>query len=189
MWKRKARLFITALLSLLCFLSLPCVGTFSRAEAAETDTMTISKTDWEKLRLNNELQAKALRESQAELNAVKQAQEESEKALNEARSLLESSQMTSDEMTSLCATLLNELNLQKAENEKLTQELKNAKAESLTAYESMMKANQYLADTKKEIEANEAAWRKRENQLERQRLEWQIASVLFGYIGYEIGRH
>lgn len=27
-------------------------------------------------------------------------------------------------------------------------------------------------------EANEAAWRKRENQLERQRLLWQIVSVL-----------
>ena len=74
--------------------------------------------------------------------------------------------------------LSNESRTQKAEIEKLTQELKEAKSESLTAYESIAKANKFLADTKAEIEANEAAWRKRENQLERQRLLWQIVSVL-----------
>jgi len=188
MWKKKARLFITALLSLLCFSLLPSVGGCS-APMTEQDTITISKTDWIALKQNNEMQAKALSESQAELSEVKKAQEESEKALSEAKTLLEASQMTSGEMTSLCATLLNELNLQKAENEKLTQELKDAKAESLTAYEAISKANRYLQDTKAEIEANEATWRKRERQLECQRLEWQLASMLFGYLGYEIGRH
>lgn len=188
MWRKKAKLFITALLSLLCFLCLPSVGGCS-AQTTEQDTITISKTDWERLKANNDAQAKALNESQAELNAVKQAQAESKKALSEARLLLNLSQMSSSEMQDMLTQLLNESAMQKAEIEKLTQELKDAKAESLTAYESMMKANQYLNDTKKEIEANEAAWRKRENQLERQRLEWQIASVLIGYIGYEIGRH
>ena len=141
------------------------------------------------MKKNNELQAKALRESQAELDEVRKAQAESEKALNEAKLLLNLSQMSSSEMQDMLTRLLNESATQKAEIAKLTQELKDAKAESLTAYESIAKANQFLNDTKKEIEANEAAWRKRENQLERQRLEWQIASVLTGYIGYEIGRH
>lgn len=187
MWKKTKLSKILFTLACL-FLSLSFVG-ICYARPTETDTITISKTDWIKLQKNNAEQAKALSESQKELTEVKKAQEESEKALNEARILLEASQMESDEMTKLCAALLNELNLQKAENEKLTQELKDAKNESLSAYESISRANQYLADTKKEIEANEAAWRKRENQLERQRLEWQIASALIGWIGYEIGRH
>lgn len=189
MWKEKVKLFIMALLSLLCFLSLPSVGGCSAQTVTEQDTITISKTDWEKLKANNEMQAKALRESQTELDEVRKAQAESEKALSEARLLLNLSQMSSSEMQNMLTRLLSESATQKAEIEKLTQELKDAKAESLTAYESMVKANQYLQDTKKEIEANEAAWRKRENQLERQRLEWQIASVLFGYLGYEVGRH
>ena len=187
MWRITKRYIMPLLLAALCFCA-PCVGSCS-APPTEPDTITISRQDWETLKRNNDAQAKALSESQAELNAVKQAQEESEIALSEAQILLETSQMTSDEMTRLCATLLNELNLQKDENAKLMQELKDAKAESLTAYEAISKANQYLKDTKSEIEANEAAWRKRENQLERQRLEWQIVSVLLGYIGYEIGRH
>ena len=188
MWKRKAKLFITAVFSLLCFSFLPCVGMFSRAEAAEPDTVTISRADWNALMQNNVEQAKALTESQAELNEVKKAREESDKALIEAKALLESSQMTSDEMTKLCATLMAELNLQKAENAKLTKELQDAKQESLTAYESIAKANQYLSDTKAEIEANEAAWRKRENQLERQRLLWQVFSALTCWAGYQLAK-
>ena len=188
MWKKKAKRFITVLLSLLCFSLFPSAGGCS-AQTTETDTITISKTDWEKLKTNNDAQRRALEESQAELNEAKKAQAESEKELSEARLLLNLSQMSSTEMQDMLTQLLNESAMQKAEIEKLTQELKDAKAESLTAYEAISKANQYLADTKKEIEANEAAWRKRENQLERQRLEWQIASVLIGYIGYEIGRH
>ena len=187
MW-RKTKQYTTAVLLLAFCLLFGSVGSCS-AQTTETDTITISKMDWEKLKANNEMQAKALSESQAELNEVKKAQAESEKALQEARLLLNLSQMSSSEMQDMLAQLLSESATQKAEIAKLTQELKNAKAESLTAYESIAKANQYLSDTKKEIEANEAAWRKRENQLERQRLEWQIASVLFGYIGYEIGRH
>lgn len=189
MWTRKS--VISALLAVLS-LSALSLGLFTpaHAEAAtEQDTITISRTDWNTLIRSNSEQRKALEESQKELSEVKRAQEESERALSEAKSLLEASQMTSDEMMTLCATLLNELSEAKSENEKLRKELKDAKNESLTAYEAIVRANQYLADTKKEIEANEAAWRKRESQLERQRLEWQIASALIGWIGYEVGRH
>ncbi len=169
-------------------LSFSPVGSCSGAAATE-ETVTVSKKDWITLQQNNAAQAKALSESQAELSEVKKAQAESERALIEAQTLLETSTMTSEEMTKLCATLLTELNLQKAENAKLTQELKDAKAESLTASDAILKANQYLLDTREEIEAQRAEWQKREAQLERQRLEWQIASALLGYIGYEIGRH
>ena len=177
MWKKRAKLFITALLSLLCFSLLPSVGGCSETQA-ETDTITISKTDWERLTANNAVQKKALEESQAELSEARTAQKESEKALEEATLLLKLSQMSSGEMQEMLVQLSNESRTQKAEIEKLTQELKEAKSESLTAYESIAKANKFLADTKAEIEANEAAWRKRENQLERQRLLWQIVSVL-----------
>lgn len=187
MWKTKSRGITFALVFALLLLS-PCAGSCSEAQA-EQDTLTISRTDWERLKQNNEMQRKALEESQKELLEAREAQSESEKALTEAKLLLNLSQMSSSEMQDMLTQLLNESATQKAEIEKLKTELKDAKSESLTAYESIAKANQYLSDTKKEIEANEAAWRKRENQLERQRLEWQIASVLFGYIGYEIGRH
>ena len=82
--------------------------------------------------------------------------------------------------------LLNESAMQKAEIETLRKELSELKTESATASDALLKANQYLQDTKKEIEANEAAWRKRENQLERQRLLWQIISVLVGGAGVAI---
>ena len=187
MWTRKSA--ISALLAVLS-LSVLLFGLSTPAHAAtEPDTITISKTDWNALIRSNKEQKTALIESQMELSELRKAQEESERALTEARNLLEASQMTSDEMTNLCATLLNELDVQRNENAKLQKELTVAKADSRTAYEAIVKANQYLQDTKKEIEANEAAWRKRESQLERQRLEWQIASVLIGWIGYEVGRH
>ena len=187
MWTKTRLLNILLISAFLC-LSLPSVGICS-AQTTGTDTITISKTDWEKLKTNNEMQAQALAESQKELKEAREVQIESEKALSEANLLLNLSQMSSSEMQDMLTQLLSESATQKAEIEKLTKELKDAKNESLTAYESIAKANQFLQDTKAEIEANEAAWRKRENQLERQRLEWQIASVLFGYIGYEIGRH
>jgi hypothetical protein len=98
--------------------------------------------------------------------------------LNEAKTLLEASQMTSSEVQEKLIQLLTESRLQKEEIAKLKNDLAIAKNESLSSYESIMKANQYLADTKKEIEAREAEWRKRENQLERQRLEWQILFAL-----------
>lgn len=178
MWKRNG--VISALLAVLS-LSALSLGLFTPAHveaATEPDTITISKTDWNALIQNNKEQKTALIESQRELSEVKRAQEESEKALEEATLLLKLSQMSSGEMQEMLVQLSNESRTQKAEIEKLTQELKEAKSESLTAYESIAKANKFLADTKAEIEANEAAWKKRENQLERQRLLWQIVSVL-----------
>lgn len=186
MWNNVKRIFALLPLSLLCLLLLSGVGSCSEVRE-EQDTLTISRTDWERLKKNNEMQRIAWEESQKELTEAKATQKELEKALTEANLLLNLSRMNSNEMQDMLMQLLSESQTQKAEIEKLQTELRDAKAESLTAYESIAKANQYLADTKKEIEANEAAWRKRENQLERQRLEWQIASVLFGYLGYEIG--
>ena len=178
MWRITKKYIMPVLLAVL-FLSFSSVGSCSEAVAGtEEDMILVSRKDWNELKQNNAAQAKALSESQAELSEVKKAQAESERALIEAQTLLETSTMTSEEMTKLCATLLTELNLQKAENAKLMQELKDAKAESLTASDAILKANQFLADTKKEIEAREAEWRKRENQLERQRLEWQILFAL-----------
>lgn len=167
-------------LALSCWLCSPGLGSCSASGAAEMeqDTITISKRDWETLKQNNAAQKKALEESQQELKEAKEAQTESEKALEEARLLLKLSQMSSTEMQGMLTTLLTESATQKAEIEKLKSELKSAKEESLTAYESIVRANQFLRDTKAEIEANEAAWRRRETQLERQRLIWQIVAVL-----------
>ena len=177
MWGKTKFLGLSLLLAL-CFSLLSATGSCSEKATAEQDTLIISRQDWETLKRNNAEQKRALEESQRELSEVKKAQAESEKALIEAQSLLETSQMTSDEMTKLCATLLNELNLSRAENAKLTQELKDAKAESMTASDAIAKANQYLADMREEILANEAAWRKREAQLERQRVLWQVLFAL-----------
>jgi len=188
MWTRR-QAFIFGFAFFFCF-SLACVGGCSEAKAEmEQDTITISKKDWETLKQNNAAQKKALEESKKELTEARQELAESRKASTEARELLEVSQMTSTEAQEKLLTLLEELGMQKEEVAKLRAELTQQRIELNTAYEAIQKANQFLADTKKEIEANEAAWRKRENQLERQRLEWQIASVLFGYLGYEIGRH
>ena len=188
MWTRKQA--ITFGLSFFFCFSLACVGGCSEARAeTEPTTITISKEDWNRLKQNNEEQQKALIESRKELTEARQELAESRKASTEARELLEISQMTSTEAQEKLLTLLEEFGMQKEEISKLRAELTAQRAELKTAYESIEKANHFLNDTKKEIEANEAAWRKRENQLERQRLEWQIASVLLGYIGYEIGRH
>ena len=185
MWTRKS-LCITFLLLLSCFLFLPSAGFCSPAEKAEQDTLTISKKDWEILKANNAAQKKALEESQAALTEAKAELSVSQTALSEARKLLEASQMTSSEAQEKLMQLLNESAMQKAEIETLRKELSELKTESATASDALLKANQYLQDTKKEIEANEAAWRKRENQLERQRLLWQIISVLVGGAGVAI---
>lgn len=187
MWE-KTKSCAMLCLALSCWLCSPGLGSCSASGAAEMeqDTITISKRDWEALKQNNAAQKKALEESQQELKEAKEAQTESEKALEEARLLLKLSQMSSTEMQGMLTTLLTESATQKAEIEKLKSELKSAKEESLTAYESIARANQFLRDTKAEIEANEAAWRQRETQLERQRLIWQIVAVLAIGGGVEI---
>lgn len=189
MWEKTKPLNALFICVLFC-LSFLAVGT-SSAAAAETaaETVTISKEDWITLQKNNAAQKRALEESQRELGEARKALTESEQALIEAENLLKVSQMTSTEAQERLMQLLSEYGMQKAEIETLRKELEAQMKESLTASEALKAANQFLQDTKKEIEARESAWRKRENQLERQRLEWQIASVLFGYIGYEIGRH
>ena len=48
----------------------------------------------------------------------------------------------------------------------------------MEASDALTKANQYLQDIKKEIDANEKRWKARETQLERQRVLWQIVAVL-----------
>ena len=48
----------------------------------------------------------------------------------------------------------------------------------MEASNALTKANQYLQDIKKEIDANEKRWKARETQLERQRVLWQIVAVL-----------
>lgn len=175
MWNKTKVCITLSLLAALCFCS-PCVGSCS--QAADGETVTVLKTDWEKLKRNNIEQRKALEECNRLLSEERTVRNESDKALTEARALLENSQMTSDEMMQKLISLLNESSMQKAEIERLKAELRTAKSESTTAYDAILKANQYLNDTKAEIEAQRAEWQKREAQLERQRLEWQILFAL-----------
>ena len=187
MWSKTKRCIMLLLLPV-CFLYVLSAGSCSEAAEAAEETIVVSKTDWEKLKANNEMQRKALSELWAELLAARTARDESSQALIEARSLLEASQMTSDEMMQKLMQLLEESRLQKEEIAKLKNDLAIAKTESLSSYESIQRANQYLADTKAEIEAQKAEWRKRENQLERQRLLWQIVSALCAYGGYQLAK-
>lgn len=178
MWKITKRYIIPVLLAV-SFLSFSSVGSCSGAVAGtEEDMILVSRKDWNELKQNNAEQRKALNELLKELLEARAARSESDRALSEAKNLLEASQMTSSEAQEKLIQLLTESRLQKEEIAKLKNDLAIAKNESRSSYESIMQANQYLADTKKEIEAREAEWRKRENQLERQRLEWQILFAL-----------
>lgn len=177
MWTKK-NLCVLSFMCAVLLLSLPSVGFCSEAETNHPDTLTISVKDWEALRANNAAQRKALEESKQALTEARKELDASQTALTEAKALLALSQTTSTEAQEKLIALLEESKLQKAEIEKLRQELTALRQESATASDALTKANQYLQDTKAEIEANEAAWRKRENQLERQRLLWQIVSVL-----------
>lgn len=179
MWTKK-NLCVLSFMCAVLLLSLPSVGFCSEAETNPPDTLTISVKDWETLQRNNAEQKKALEESQKELEEARKARNESDRALNEAKALLENSQMSSSEMQEKLISLLNESATLKAEIVTLKNELALAKSESATASDAIAKANQYLADTREEILANEAAWRKREAQLERQRLLWQIVAVVLG---------
>lgn len=188
MWKETRRFIMLALLaaSCLCFSS---VAYCSEAVAGtEEDMILVSRKDWNELKQNNAEQRKALNALLKELLEARAARSESDQALNEAKALLEASQMTSSEVQEKLIQLLTESRLQKEEISKLKNDLAIAKNESLSSYESIMKANQYLVDTKKEIEAREAEWRKRENQLERQRLEWQILFALAVCGGVAVAR-
>ena len=175
MWSKVKKCIMPVLLAVCC-LCFSSVGFCF--QAADAETVIVSKTDWERLKQNNAAQKRALEELWTELLEARAARNESNQALLEARSLLEASQMTSDEMMQKFLLLSNESQMQKEEIAKLKKDLAAVKTESLTAYESIVKANQYLADTKAEIEAQRAEWQKREAQLERQRLEWQILFAL-----------
>lgn len=181
MWtsKRKTIFLVTLALSLLFFVCSSERGSCSQAAAETAEEMIlVSKKDWTKLKQNYEEQRKATEMLWKELLEARTALGESNQALDEARSLLETSQMTSDEMMQKLIQLLEESKMQKSEIERLKTELLTVKTESLNSYESLVKANQFLSDTRKEIKAREAEWRKRENQLERQRLTWQILFAL-----------
>lgn len=189
MWtsRRKTIFLATLVLSLLFFACSSELGFCSEAAAGTAEeTVTVSMKDWIALKENNAAQKKALDESTKELSEVKKALDESNQASAEARILLEASQMTSDEMTLKLIALSEESKTQKAEIEKLKNELRLAKTESMTAYEAIVQANQYLSDTREEIKAREAEWQKREAQLEKQRLLWQILTVVVGGAGVAI---
>ena len=179
MWTKKSLCALSFMYAVL-LLFLPSVGSCSEAETSHPDTLTISVKDWETLRANNDAQRKALEESKQALTEAKKELDASQTAVTEAKALLELSQMTSTEAQEKLMALLEESKLQKAEIEKLRKELTTLRQESATASDALTKANEYLRNTKAEIEANEAAWRKRENQLERQRLLWQIIAVVIG---------
>ncbi len=186
MWN-KAKKYIMPVLLAACCLCFSSVGSCSEAAAAE-ETIVVSKRDWIALKQNNEEQRKALSELWMELLAARTARDESSQALTEAKVLLESFSMTTTEQQDKLMQLLEESKMQKAEIAKLKKDLADAKSESLASYESIQRANQFLADTRAEIEAQRSEWRKRENQLERQRLLWQIFSALCVYGGYQLAK-
>ena len=180
MW-RKIRLLVMLASAVLCLSLASPLGSCSEAQTTrQADALTVSRTDWNALKANNAAQRKALEESKQELSEARTALNASRTALAEARSLLEVSQMTSTEAQERLIQLSQEYETQKAELEMLRRELAALKAESVTVSDALLKVNQYLQDTKAEIEANEATHRKRENQLERQRLFWQIACLVVG---------
>ena len=180
MWTKKSSRVLSFMCTVL-LLCLPSVGICSEAQAtSREETLTVSMQDWNKLKANTAAQKKALLESQAALTEARKELNASREALTEAKALLESSQTTSTEAQEKLLVLLKESELQKAEIAKLRQELSALKAESKTASDALTTANQYLQDTRREIMENEATWRKRENQLERQRLLWQLACVIIG---------
>lgn len=187
MWSKTKRCIMLLLLPVCCLYVLSAGSCSEAAEAAE-ETIVVSKKDWNALKLNNEMQRKALSELWAELLEARTARDESSQALTEAKALLESLSMTTTERQEKLMQLLEESRLQKEEIAKLKNDLTIAKTESLSSYESIQRANQFLADTRAEIEAQKAEWRKRENQLERQRLLWQIVSALCAYGGYQLAK-
>ena len=188
MWKAGKRFFVMLALALLCLCCLSGAGSCSEVAEKAEETISVSRTDWEKLKSNNAAQREALSALWTELLEARTARQESDQALSEARSLLEASQMTSDEMMQKLIQLLSEAQMQKDEIARLKSELAAAKNESRTAYESIVRANQYLSDTKAEIEAQRAEWQKREAKLERQRLMWQIVSALCAYGGSALAK-
>ena len=187
MWSKTKRCIMLLLLPVCCLYVLSA-GSCSEAAEAVEETIVVSKKDWNALKLNNEMQRKALSELWAELLEARTARDESSQALTEAKALLESFSMTTTEQQDKLMQLLEESKMQKAEIAKLKKDLADAKSESLTSYESIQRANRFLADTRAEIEAQRSEWRKRENQLERQRLLWQIFSALCVYGGYQLAK-
>jgi len=181
MWE-KAKWFAMPLLAFCYFCFSPGLGSCSEAaEGKTTEVMSVSKEDWMRLKVNNDAQKIALNESEKALREAKEALDASRAALDESERELETSKAELE-------ALRKEYELQKAELITLRAELKTQKNESATASDALTRANQFLQDTKAEIEANEAAWRKREAQLERQRFLWQIISVACAYGGYAIAK-
>ncbi len=173
MWG-KTKWFAMPLLVFCCFCFSPGLGSCSEAaEDKTTEVMSVSKEDWMRLKVNNDAQKRALNESEEALREAKEALSASRAALEESERELETSKAELE-------ALRKEYELQKAELMTLKEELKTQKNESATVSDSLVKANKFLADMKTEIEAREAAWRKREAQLERQRFLWQIACVVLG---------
>ena len=179
MW-RKTGLFITFAMLLCCCAFSPSLGLCSEEQTTSPETLTVSKADWDALRRNNAAQKQALLESQQALNEAKQALTQSQEALSETKAALLESQTELTAARQESTALLKESTLQKQEIERLRKELTELRKESLEASSAISTANQYLQDTRREIMENEATWRKRENQLERQRLLWQLACVIIG---------
>jgi chromosome segregation ATPase len=75
---------------------------------------------------------------------------------------------------------LNALTQSQTELTKLKAELKACKAEAESARASLAIANRDLQIASESFKQSEAAHRRRENQLERQRLLWQIITVIIG---------
>ena len=172
MWTKAKSFAILFTAALFCCVS-PPYGSCSASPAEETAALTVSKRDWMQLKRNNDEQRKALEESQTALSEANAALNASRAALDESGKELEASKAELE-------ALRKEYEQQKAELMMLKEELRTQKNESATASDALTQANKFLADTKAEIEAREAFWRKREAQLERQRLLYQV--ILAGLV-------
>lgn len=185
MWltlKRKTMECAILALSLFSLLFFADFGICSAAPKAEEETITILKSDWIALQENNRQQKIALEESNRELSEARKALNASQIALSEAVNSLEVSQMTSSEAQEKLILLWNEYEAQGREIERLKKELAEQKKESLTAYESIARANQFLQDTREEIRENERRHAEIEGALRNRITAWQIvAALLSGY--------
>ena len=159
-------------LSLLVLLSLLLVSGYGYCSetSEQTETIKISRQDWNKLQSNNNKLLNNLNLLEQELNQAKEQLRISKLGLTEAQSeLIQSKQEI--------AELKKELAIQKQRSQELNRQLEDLKNSSQIAEDSLKKANESLQsiiiDVREEFEEHKRVERK----LRTQKIIWQIVAI------------
>lgn len=163
----------SALVLLLSLYALSSYGYCSETSAVDPTLISVSMTDWNKLKSNNAQQKVLLTQLSSELQTARKQLENSRTELTAVKASL----TTSGQQT---IALEKELTAQKQLSTQLANQLTELQASQQNAKDSLSQANQSLQNMTADLRAERVQRDKTEKRLRQQKTIWQIVALGLG---------